>query len=380
MNNDRIKVLVVDDVRENIALLQKVLEHEGYRVVVATSGEEALEVYPRENPDVVLMDVMLPGIDGYETTRRLRLLNGHRWIPILFVSALGQSIDMTRGLEAGGDDYISKPIDLALLLAKMRAMQRIAAIQTRLLDAGTQLEAYRQAAEDEQEMARDLMDRMLESSSIEDEGLHLWIHPASRFCGDLLIANRSIGGHLYVLHADAMGHGLSAALTLLPVAQTFHSMTLKGLSVSSIAHEMNRQLHRQMPVGRFVTATILRLDRSNQLVEVWNGGNPALIVLNEAGEVIHRFGSDHLPLGPLNSDEFDACTQVVQLREHFQLVMFSDGLVDATNGEGSLFGEEGIREALAAGPDILANMMTAVQGHIAGGGDQDDISLVVLSG
>ncbi|MDP2828912.1 MAG: fused response regulator/phosphatase [Sulfuricellaceae bacterium] len=372
MKSDRIKVLVVDDVRENLVLLRKMLEQEGYHVVVATSGEEALEAYPRERPDVVLMDVMLPGIDGYETTRRLRLLNGHRWIPILFVSALGQSVDMTRGLEAGGDDYISKPIDLALLLAKMRAMQRIAAMQA-------QLESYRQAAEDEQEMARDLMDRMLESSSIQDPGLHLWIHSACRFCGDLMIANRSIGGHLYVLHADAMGHGLSAALTLLPAAQTFHSMTQQGLSVSSIAHEMNRQLHRQMPVGRFVTATLLRLDRGNRLVEVWNGGNPALIVVSEAGEEIHRFGSDHLPLGPLDADEFDARTRVVQLREPFHLLMFSDGLVDAENEAGKPFGEEGIRKAVASGPDIYANLKMAVQGHIAWGGEQDDISLVLLS-
>lgn len=267
---DPITVLVVDDVQENLTLVCKTLEQEGYRVVLASSGEEALQVFGREHPDAVLMDVMLPGIDGFETTRRLRRLNGQRWVPIIFISALGQSVDMVRGLEAGGDDYLGKPIDLALLLAKMRAMQRIAVIQGQLMKTSTELEAYRQAAEEEQEMAR-----MLEASSVEYPGLQISLEPANRFSGDLLVANRAMGEQLYLMHADSMGHGLPAALPLLPIAQIFHTMTMRGLSLSSIAHEMNTQLRRQMPSGRFVTATLVRLDRGNRLVEVWNGGNPA---------------------------------------------------------------------------------------------------------
>lgn len=376
---ESIKVLVVDDVQENLTLVRKTLEQQGYRVVMAETGEEALKLFAQEAPDVVLMDVMLPGIDGFETTRRLRQLNGHRWVPIIFVSALGQSVDMVRGLEAGGDDYIGKPIDLGLLLAKMRAMQRIAGMQRRLIEAGEALEAYHRQAEEEQEMARSLMARMLEASSIEDPGLQICVEPASRFSGDLLVANRSLGEHLYVMHADSMGHGLPAALPLLPIAQIFYTMTGRGMSLPSIAHEMNAQLRRQMPAGRFVCATLLRLDRANQLVEVWNGGNPAPHMVNARGEEVHRFDSDHLPLGLLDAARFDARTQVLQAREPFKLVMYSDGLIDARNEIGEAFGETGVLRVIAQGPDIHDNMMAAVQRHIAWGGEQDDISLVVLS-
>ena len=141
---------------------------------------------------------------------------------------------------------------------------------------------------------------------------------------------------------------------------------------------MNTQLRRQMPAGRFVSATLLRLDRGNQLVEVWNGGNPAPLMVGGKGQVMHRFDSDHLPLGLLDAGRFDARTQVLQTREPFSLVMFSDGLIDALNEAGEAFGEEGVLRVIAQGPDIHDNMMSAVQQHIAWGGEQDDISLVVL--
>lgn len=377
--SETIKVLVVDDVPENITLVRKTLAQEGYSVVTAGSGEEALEVFQREQPHVVLMDVMLPVINGYETTARLRRMNGdHHWVPIIFISALGTSVDMVRGLEAGGDDYITKPIDLHLLLAKMRAMQRIAAMQKRLAETGQELERHRLSREKEQEMARELMARMLESSRVQDDRLQLWMRPASQFSGDLLIANRSIGDHLYVLHADSMGHGLTAALPLLPIAQIFHTMSGRGLSVSNIVHEMNAQLRRQMPAGHFVAATLIRMDRANLLVEVWNGGNPAPLMVDADGRVVHRFTSEHMPLGPLDPADFDAGTRVLQYPRPFKLVLYSDGLGEALNEAGEIFGEQALLRAVAQGPDIHANILAAVQRHIAWGGDQDDISLVVL--
>ncbi|MEW5770780.1 MAG: SpoIIE family protein phosphatase [Pseudomonadota bacterium] len=374
------KVLVVDDVQENLTLLSRALGYEGYVVVVAKTGEEALSVFAAERPDVVLMDVMLPGIDGYEATRRLRRLSGQYWVPIIFVSALGQSVDMVRGLEAGGDDYIGKPIDLSLLLAKMRAMQRIAEMQRRLRETRAELAAYHLQAEEEQEMARELMARMIDAASMEIPGMRQYIQPAGRFCGDLLIATRSQSGEVYVLHADSMGHGLAAALPLLPISQTFHSMSQQGMSIADIAREMNLQLHRQMPQGRFVAATLVRLDPVNHVAEVWNGGNPAALMLDASGRVLQRFASQHMALGPLGANRFDARTQIVQAGQSCSLVLFSDGLLDAVGETGAPFGEEGVEQALLArGANLFDELVEAVQRLAACGGVQDDISVVSLA-
>lgn len=376
-----LKVLLVDDVPENMTLLRKVLQRAGYVIICAASGEDALECFMKERPDVVLMDMLLPGMDGCETTVRLRELDAGRWVPIIFVSAMIDNADIVRALEAGGDDYIGKPVDLSLLLAKMRSMQRIAAMQRRLAVTAQALEKRSQEAEEEEGIAHDVMERMIESSSIEDPGLQIFLAPARHFNGDLLIANKSFNGVLYLLHADSMGHGLAAALPLLPLAQIFHAMAMEGHSVAAMAKEMNSQLRRLLPVGRFVSAALVRVDRANRLVEVWNGGNPAPLLVNaETRKVVGSFRSTHLPLGVLDPASFDAGTCVVQSSEACKLVLFSDGVTDALSETGEEFGEAGVMRAIAQCGDVYANLTAALQAHIAWGGEQDDISLLVLGG
>lgn len=375
-----LKVLIADDVPQNAAFLRACLEDDGHTVHVANSGEHALAVFGREAPDLVLMDVKMPGMNGHEATRRMREMAGERWLPIIFVSALDQSIDMIRGLEAGGDDYIGKPVDLELLRAKVRAMQRIAGMQNKLAEATAELQSYREHAEFEQEIARELMSLMIKAASTEDEGLEMWLQPATRFSGDLLVANRSRSGHLYLLHADSMGHGLPAALPLLPTAQIFRTMGERGFNLSTIVQEMNTQLARQIPCGHFVAATLVCIDRENQTVEVWNGGNPPALLTNREGNLICRFESTHPPLGIIEASRFDARTQVWQSEQDWTLTLFSDGLADAENAAGAHFGEAAVLAALSGSREPHASVVSAVMAHIGTGrGAHDDISLITLN-
>lgn len=146
-------VLVVDDVEHNLELLDRFLSQAGHRVITASSGLQAVEMFRMHRPELVLMDVMLPDISGLEATRRIRALAGERWVPILYVSALGEREHVVESLAAGGDDYLTKPVDLAVLDGKIRAMQRIADMQSRLAATTRELERYRDAAEQEQATA-----------------------------------------------------------------------------------------------------------------------------------------------------------------------------------------------------------------------------------
>jgi CheY-like chemotaxis protein len=372
-------ILVVDDVAQNLDLLEQFLSLKGHRVVTANSGLQAVERFRTHQPDLVLMDVMLPDISGLEATGRIRELAGERWVPILYVSALTEREQIVQGLAAGGDDYLTKPVDLALLDAKIRAMQRIADMQSRLADTARQLERYRDAAEQEQATAQALMEMMIRAGSSEDRGLKLWLAPATRFSGDLTIASRSRFGQLYVLHADSMGHGLTAALPLLPVAQIFRTMTERGISLPVIVHEMNASLQRQIPRGFFVSATLAAIDRRNRTVEVWNGGNPTALLVNERGEVVRRFESDHLPLGILPPERFEADTRIWQIQSgQASLVLYSDGLAEARNAEGEPFGEERLLAALGQGGDRHEAVIAAVRDHLGGERGHDDISLICV--
>ena len=126
------RILVVDDVEPNVRLLEAKLLHEYYTVITATSGEAAIAKALSENPDVILLDVMMPGLDGFETCKRLKEDPATRHIPVVMVTALDQREDRVRGLEVGADDFLSKPIDDVTLLARVKSLARYKAVADEL--------------------------------------------------------------------------------------------------------------------------------------------------------------------------------------------------------------------------------------------------------
>ena len=138
-------ILVVDDVADNVEILQMRLEAQGYEVVTAADGLEALDKIHRLSPDLVLLDVMMPKLDGIETVKRLKADASLPFIPVILVTAKADASDVVGGLEAGGDDYLTKPVDHAALSARVRAMLRIKALHDTVQDQARQLED--QAAE-----------------------------------------------------------------------------------------------------------------------------------------------------------------------------------------------------------------------------------------
>ncbi len=124
MTVDDATVLVVDDLPQNLRLLDAVLSPRGFTVLQASSGQEALELLERELPDVVLLDVMMPGLDGYETCRRIRQQPASSYVPVVMVTASGDA-QKVKGIEAGADDFITKPFDQPELLARVRSLVRV---------------------------------------------------------------------------------------------------------------------------------------------------------------------------------------------------------------------------------------------------------------
>jgi diguanylate cyclase (GGDEF)-like protein len=147
IEGEAMKVLVVDDARSNRLLVSRFIEAMGHTTIEASDGEEAVAVFIREKPDLVLMDVMMPGMDGFEATRRIRAIEGQEWVPVIFLSAQEDERDIATGIEAGGDDYLAKPVSQVVLSAKMRAMQRIAEMRGQLVKMSRELEATNQELE-----------------------------------------------------------------------------------------------------------------------------------------------------------------------------------------------------------------------------------------
>jgi DNA-binding response OmpR family regulator len=125
------RILVVDDNRTNIKIVQTRLASEGYDIVTAADGEAALEAAHAQQPDLILLDIMMPKLDGIEVCRRLRADPQFPFTPIILVTAMADTKDVIAGLDAGGDEYLTKPIDHGALVARVRSMLRIKALHDR---------------------------------------------------------------------------------------------------------------------------------------------------------------------------------------------------------------------------------------------------------
>ena len=119
------RILVVDDVPTNLKLLEVRLSAEYFEVLLASSGEQALEICARGQCDIVLLDVMMPGMDGFEVARRIKSNPATHHIPVIMVTALDQPADRVKGLEAGADDFLTKPVDDVALVARVRSLARL---------------------------------------------------------------------------------------------------------------------------------------------------------------------------------------------------------------------------------------------------------------
>jgi len=133
------KILLVDDTKTERLILSSYLQRLGHTIVEAENGQEAIRLFTSEHPDLVLMDVIMPEMDGHEAAQKMRQ-DESIWVPIIFLSGRVAAEDIVAGIEAGGDDYLAKPVNFTVLEAKMKALQRIAKMRRKLIDVSSELE------------------------------------------------------------------------------------------------------------------------------------------------------------------------------------------------------------------------------------------------
>jgi len=207
------------------------------------------------------------------------------------------------------------------------------------------------------------------------------VFPAEGFSGDLLAFNEGSNGHFYWLLADATGHGLTAAISLIPVTQVFYAMTQKGHNLSAIVAEMHRQLKRYTPSHRFVCATAIQVDPAHCSLSIWNGGMPDVLLISEDNQLLTRLFSKHMPLGLQGPNGFDANVEHYAYQAGTRLFASSDGVVEAADAHDECWGEKRLESLL------LKNIAELSIGHIRIELDrflgdvpaQDDIALLLIN-
>jgi len=375
------KILIVDDQKANRLLLKKLLEKTQAKLLFAENGQEAVDAFQQAAPDLILMDMMMPVMGGVEAIQKIRAIQTEKNVQIIVISAFSDEKSVVNGLEAGANDYIGKPFNSVILKAKIAAAKRVALLQADLLANKQHLQHYHNENERELDFSRDVFEKIVAKSNLHDSQLDSWIKPSARFSGDLISAKRVSETQLYFILADATGHGLSAALPTIIVSQLFQSMVKQDVTVSAVVKEINTQLKQDLPLGHFVALAVGLIDDEKQSIEIWNGGLPSLLVLNNNNEIIHSFLSQHVSCGILSAEAFDGSTALWGWTEGCELFLSSDGVTDVVDEKGNLLGDDAFMEALLVTKPgkRVEGIQKMITQFIDPTQEQDDVACLVIS-
>ena len=376
----RLKILIAADEPDNGRLMAEIIIAAGHRAIGSGDGREVLDMYERHQPDLVLLDLAMSGLAARDSVSRLRRIDPARWVPIWFVTDGDHEHEIVAAMSAGADVHIPTPVNVPVFQAQLANLARRVRVQHQMRIQNAELNAYFEASEEENRAARDIMKKLLQMQSEHGAVLRLWNSPAFKFSGDIVMAERSPDGSLKVLLADGVGHGLSAALNVLPLGRAFQAMAHKGFGLPAMVAELNLTIRRDLPSHRFVAATLVNVDVIENRIEVWNGGNPACLLLDRHGTVLRRWVSRNLPLGVLPSEEIDAQPECHAFRADAQIVMYSDGVVESANDAGTMFLEAGVVSALggASAEERFDALKIAIVEHLAGSSAADDITVALI--
>ena len=373
-------VLIAEDSAAERLLLSNIVRRQGHTVLTAENGAQAVEVFSRERPHLVLLDAMMPVMDGFEAAQQIKALAGETLVPIIFLTSISEEQALVRCLEAGGDDVLVKPYNQLILAAKIKAMNRLRRLQATVLEQRDQLARHHEHLRREQHVAKAVFDQVAHVGCLKSPNIRYLQSPYALFNGDLLLAAFTPSGDMRLLLGDFTGHGLPAAVGAMPLAEVFYGMTAKGYGMAETLREMNAKLKRILPVDMFCCATLLNLSFQRRQVEVWNGGMPDGYLHRVATGRRVPLVSRHLPLGILAPELFDVSTEVVPLALGDRVFLLSDGVIDTRDAAGRLFGVERLQQVFAANraPDrLFEDIVQAVAAF--GGKSCDDVSMVDIT-
>lgn len=374
-----IKILIADDSNTDRLLLQTILRQQQHVIVTASDGREAVEVFERERPDIVLLDALMPEMDGFEAAEKIKQLAGEEFVPIIFLTSLQEADSLARCLDAGGDDFLSKPYNRVILQAKIKAFSRMREMHSTLQQQRDKIARYNDHLLNEQEVAKRVFDKVAHAGCLDAANIQYSLSPIAVFNGDVALAGVGPAGNLLVLLGDFTGHGLDAAIGAMPLAQTFYSMLEKGFGLQDVLREINLKLHTILPVGVFCCALVAELDFSSGTLRVWNGGLPDCFIYRPSSGVTTRLKSGHLALGILPNSAFNNTIETYEVEPDDRLYMWSDGIHEAENEESEMFGEErvlAVFEQNTQADQLFQELNQAVTAFIGEGTLGDDISLV----
>ncbi len=339
-NNKREIILLVDDNPTNLQVLRHTLQSINCKILIAKNGERALAIALEDHPDLILLDIMMPGIDGFEVCRRLKSNPSTEDIPVIFLSSLGDTEDKVRGLQLGAVDYVSKPFQPDEINARVNTHLTIHRLQR-------EVQSQRNQLEHELQVVSQVQRRLLPKNLPAINGIDLAVYyETSRYAGGDYYDIVEISGNRWgFLIADAEGHSAPAAVLMAMTCSLFHSYSGALTEPGEVLTYMNRILCKFADPS-FVTALYAVFDADHRTLRFASAGHPPPMIYRQGEnrslaldcETVHPMGIypyEHIPVAETKLESGD------------RLLLYTDGIPERFNIAGEVYGEERLLQLLA---------------------------------
>ncbi|MFC1581073.1 SpoIIE family protein phosphatase [Thermodesulfobacteriota bacterium] len=368
-------ILIVDDNATNLQILLQTLKPVGCRLLVAKDGEKALSIAQKSHPDLILLDIMMPGIDGFEVCRRLKADPATAAIPVIFLSALDETADKVKGLQMGAVDYVPKPFQAEEVIARVNTHLTIHRLSR-------EVQNQRDQIEHELQVTSELQQDLLPANLPQIEGLKLGVHyETSRYAGgdyyDIVQLPDNNWGFLV---ADAEGHSAPAAVMMAMTCALFRSCTDLQAEPDKVLDYINSNLCK-VNEESFVTAIYVVYNADHRTIKIARSGHPLpMIYRTTENKAIELECKGVIPLGFQNYDGVPLTE--FQLEKGDRLLLYTDGVTERFSIDDEQYGEKRLLGHLEAPgsmqpQEILEAVMDDLEGFAGGRPADDDQALFI---
>lgn len=375
------RVLLVDDSRLQRRILSASLTRDGYEVLEAGSGEEALEICRKSSPDLILSDLVMPGMDGLEFCQAFRALPGDQYGYFILLTSKSEKEEVVRGLEGGADDFVMKPVNAHELRARISAGERILRMQKELTEKNNVIsETLDELQRLYDSLDNDLMEaKKLQQSLVRDRfqdfgtgAVSLELRSSGHVGGDLVGQYRISDSRIGLYAIDVSGHGISSALMTARLAGYLSSSSVEQnvalmslpdgtqsyVPPAEVIANLNHIIMDEIETEHYFTMLLAVVDLQTGEVEMAQAGHPHPIIQRADG-TIEQDGPGGLPVGLIEGADFTPFK--ARLGPGDRLLVLSDGVTECPNTTGDMLGEDGLTDMLAElGGHCVETMLEAL--------------------